>query len=49
MVYELVDGDALTVVGPAVRSHRGYFVTWPEGEPSDAVRALIDWLDDQSA
>ena len=47
LVDELVDGDALTVVGPEVRSHRGYFVTWPEGEPTGAVRALIDWLDDQ--
>ena len=44
---ELVDGDALTVVGPELISHRGYYVTWPEGEPADAVRALIDWLDEQ--
>lgn len=47
LIDELVAGDALTVVGPEVRSHRGYFVTWPEGEPSEAVRALIDWLDGQ--
>jgi DNA-binding transcriptional LysR family regulator len=47
LIDELVAGDALTVVGPEVRSHRGYFVTWPEGEPGEAVRALIDWLDSQ--
>ncbi len=47
LIDDLVDGDALTVVGPEVRSHRGYFVTWPEGAPGPAVRSLIDWLDDQ--
>ena len=47
LIDELVDGDALTVVGPELISHRGYYVTWPEGEPADAVRALIDWLDEQ--
>ncbi len=41
------DGDALTVVGPEVVSHRGYYVTWPEGVPTDAVRSLLDWCDEQ--
>ena len=49
LIDELVDGDALTVVGPEVVSHRGYFATWPEGEPAEPVRALIDWLDEQVA
>lgn len=49
LVDELVGGDALVVVGPEVRSHRGYYVTWPGGPPSDAVAALIQWLDAQVA
>lgn len=47
LIDELVDGDALTIVGPEVVSRRGYFVTWPEGPPSEAVQALVDWLDSQ--
>ncbi len=47
LIDDLVDGDALRIVGPEAVSHRGYFVTWPEGEPAAAVRALIDWLDGQ--
>jgi DNA-binding transcriptional LysR family regulator len=47
LIDDLLDGDALTVVGPEVASPRGYYVTWPEGQPTDAVGALIDWLDEQ--
>jgi DNA-binding transcriptional LysR family regulator len=45
LVDDLVDGDALVVVGPEVRSNRGYFVTWPAGEPDAGVQALVNWLD----
>ena len=48
LIDDLVDGDALVVVGPEVRSARGYYVTWPTGQPSGAVSALITWLDQQS-
>ena len=47
LVDELVDGDALVVVGPEVCSRRGYYITWPAGQPTEAVRSLIDWLDSQ--
>jgi DNA-binding transcriptional LysR family regulator len=49
LIDDLVAGDALTIVGPEAVSHRGYFVTWPEGEPTEAVRALIDWLTNRVA
>ncbi len=45
LVDDLVAGDALVVVGPEVRSTRGYYVTWPSGEPTDAVRSLVAWLE----
>lgn len=44
LVDEYVERGALVVVGPEVRSARGYYVTWPSGPPSPAVQALIDWL-----
>lgn len=44
LVDEYVERGALVVVGPQVRSERGYYVTWPGGPPSPAVQALIDWL-----
>jgi DNA-binding transcriptional LysR family regulator len=44
LIDELVDGGALMVVGPEVRSHRGYYVAWPSGDPSDAVQAVTNWL-----
>lgn len=44
LIDELVDGDALVVVGPEVRSTRGYYVTWRTGEPDAGVQALIEWL-----
>ena len=47
LIDDLVAGDALTVVGPEVQSTRGYYVTWPLGEPSAAVAALIGWLEQQ--
>jgi LysR family transcriptional regulator, glycine cleavage system transcriptional activator len=47
LIDDLVDGGALVVVGPEVRSPRGYYVTWRHGPPSRAVAALVDWLDAQ--
>lgn len=47
LIDELIDGDALAVVGPEVTSERGYYLTWPSGQPSAAVRSLTDWLDAQ--
>ncbi len=44
LVDEYVDGGALEIVGPEVRSLRGYYITWPAGHPSAAVEALTDWL-----
>jgi DNA-binding transcriptional LysR family regulator len=44
LVDEYVEGGALEIVGPEVRSHRGYYITWPAGHTSDAVAALTDWL-----
>ncbi len=44
LVDEYVEGGALEIVGPEVRSHRGYYITWPAGHASDAVAALTDWL-----
>ena len=44
LIDELEAGDALVVVGPEVRSNRGYYVTWPTGEPDTGVQSLITWL-----
>ncbi len=44
LIDEYVERGALVVVGPEVRSHRGYYATWPSGPPSTAVTALVDWL-----
>lgn len=44
LIDDLVDGGALVVVGPEVRSDRGYYVTWRQSTPSPAVAALVDWL-----
>ena len=44
LIDPYVDGGALEVVGPEVRSDRGYYVTWPLGERSAAVEALTEWL-----
>jgi DNA-binding transcriptional LysR family regulator len=48
LIDDLVDGGALVVVGPEVRSHRGYWVTWRQGPPTAPVAALVDWLDAQA-
>lgn len=48
LIDDYIDGGALTVVGPEVRSKRGYYVTWPAGRPNEAVEAMIDWLTDNS-
>ena len=44
LIDDLVAGGALVVVGPEVRSNRGYYITWHQGPPRPAVAALIDWL-----
>lgn len=44
LIDEYVDGGALEIVGPEVRSDRGYYVSWPSGPPSPAVAALTTWL-----
>lgn len=44
LIDELVAGDALVVVGPEATSNRGYYVSWPAGEPADGVQALVEWL-----
>jgi DNA-binding transcriptional LysR family regulator len=49
LIDDLLAGDALTVVGPEVRSRRAYYVTWPEGHPAQAVTDLIDWLEAELA
>jgi LysR family transcriptional regulator, glycine cleavage system transcriptional activator len=46
LVDDLVDSGVLEQVGPSVESGGGYYITWPEGHPSDAVRALTEWLVD---
>lgn len=44
LIDDYLDGGALVVVGPEVRSRRGYYVTWPAGQPAQSVAALTDWL-----
>lgn len=44
LIDAYVDGGALDVVGPEVRSPRGYYVTWSVGRATDAVAALTEWL-----
>lgn len=46
LIDEYVDGGTLEIVGPEVRSTRGYYVTWPAGPQVDAVDALVAWLVD---
>lgn len=46
LIDDLVADDTLVVVGPEVRSDRGYFVTWRSGEPDPGVQALIAWFTD---
>jgi LysR family glycine cleavage system transcriptional activator len=44
LIDEYVERGALVIVGPEVQSASGYYITWPSGNPSPAVTALIDWL-----
>ena len=44
LIDDLVADDTLVVVGPEVRSNRGYYVTWRAGEPDAGVQALIAWF-----
>jgi DNA-binding transcriptional LysR family regulator len=45
LIDEFIDSGVLVVVGPEVRSERGYYVTWPGPVRPPAVQHLIDWLD----
>lgn len=44
LIDEYLDGGTLVVVGPEVRSERGYYVTWPTGSGGPALDALVTWL-----
>ncbi len=44
LIDEYLEHRTLVAVGPEVRSRRGYYVTWPAGEPTPTVATLIDWL-----
>ncbi len=44
LIDEYVSGGALEMVGPEVRSSRGYYVTWPASNGGERVDALVDWL-----
>ncbi len=48
LVDDLVNSGVLLQVGPELQSGSGYYITWPDGPPSDSVRALTDWLVDQA-
>lgn len=48
LVDDLVEGGVLSQVGPAVESGAAYYITWPEGPPSEGVQALTQWLVGQS-
>ncbi|MEM8705964.1 MAG: LysR substrate-binding domain-containing protein [Actinomycetota bacterium] len=49
LIDDLVDGGALTVVGPEISSGRGYYVTWPEDRRAVEADALVSWLRDETA
>lgn len=44
LIDDLVDGDALTIVGPEVETGNGYYITWPVDRRTAEADALIDWL-----
>ena len=49
LIDELVDGGALTVVGPEVTSARAYYVVWPKDRRSVETDALVAWLRTEAA
>ncbi|MFK8024734.1 MAG: LysR substrate-binding domain-containing protein [Ilumatobacter sp.] len=49
LVDDLVDSGVLRIVGPEVRSSRGYHLTWPTGTSDEVVRPILDWLLDEFA
>ncbi|MAJ89399.1 MAG: hypothetical protein CL416_07400 [Acidimicrobiaceae bacterium] len=49
LIDELVDGGALTVVGPEITSARGYYVVWPKDRRSVETDALVAWLCTEAA
>ncbi len=48
LVETLVSDGVLTVVGPTVSSARSYCVSWPARRPSNAVTAVVAWLDEHA-
>lgn len=44
LVDDLVDSGVLRIVGPEVRSSRGYHLTWPTTTSTEVVTRLADWL-----
>ncbi len=48
LIDDLLAGDALVVVGPEIKSERGYYVTWRQGEATSQVQAVVDWLNASS-
>lgn len=53
LIDDLLAGDALVVVGPEVRSHRCYYLTWPatrsDAEAPPEAAGLAAWLDAEIA
>jgi len=49
LVDEYIDAGTLVVVGPEVRSDRGYYASWPSGPPTTAVADLTTWLIDATS
>lgn len=47
LVDEMVVDGVLVQVGPEVRSHRGYYLTWPSSGTTATVTALLGWTLDQ--
>ena len=48
LIDELVDGGALTVVGPEA-PQRAYYVVWPKDRRSVETDALVAWLRTEAA
>jgi DNA-binding transcriptional LysR family regulator len=44
LIEDLVEGGALSVVGPTVTSDRSYCVTWDARRSNSSIDALIGWL-----
>ena len=44
LVNDLIGDGVLMRVGPTVCSERGYFLTWPKGDRTETVSALMNWM-----